>query len=75
MGNDMGQNITIDTRFSEAGLIEQTIDMASVIQRRVMNVSDQQIHDALVAMGWTPPGPDIAGKSSGEMHDTIGDNQ
>lgn len=38
-----------------APLIEQTIDLAGAVTRRVLNTSDHQIRKALIELGWTPP--------------------
>jgi hypothetical protein len=47
--------VTVETLFTDAGLIEQTIDIAGSIHRRVLNTQEEQIRQALIALGWTPP--------------------
>lgn len=53
------------------GLIRQTVsyDGRAFVQM-VLDVRERQIREALIAMGWTPPGPDIAGASPDATRDT-----
>ena len=48
------EQIAIKTHFNDR-LIEQTIDIAGVVHRRVLHIGEEQIRQALIAMGWTPP--------------------
>lgn len=57
--------MTIDVRTSvyPGGWIvtEQVNDSGTLyeqVMRRVMNTQDQQIRDALIKLGWTPPPPE-----------------
>lgn len=45
--------VTTDT--TAEGLIEQSIDLAGTMQKRVMNTAESQIRNALIALGWIPP--------------------
>lgn len=72
MGSEMGQqNIKVETSFTEAGLIEQRVDIGGEVSRRVLDTCEEQIRLTLIAMGWTAPGADVEGKSSGSMIDEI----
>jgi hypothetical protein len=51
---DQDRRITVSTGFNDP-LIEQTIDLRGDIHRTVMNTADQQIRQALIELGWTPP--------------------
>jgi hypothetical protein len=67
----MDHQIKVETSFSEAGLIEQVIgdslatEHAGFIMKRVMDTAEADIREALIGLGWTPPGEGIAGRSSG----------
>lgn len=67
----MDNQIKVETSFTESGLIEQTIDIAGSIQRRVMNTADEAIKLSLIAMGWTAPGEGIEHRSSGMTIDVV----
>lgn len=47
----------VQTSVSTDGLIEQQIDILGETHRRILNTAEQQIRDALIALGWTPPSP------------------
>ena len=56
----MGNGFEIVTTPKETGEIVQEIfsvhdDIRSLITRRVMDTSEQQIREALIRLGWTPP--------------------
>lgn len=45
----------VGTDIHPGGLIVQTIDLAGEVQRRVLDTAEQQVRNALIALGWTPP--------------------
>jgi hypothetical protein len=45
----------VETRLIGDHLIEQTIDLAGEITRRVLNAAEQQVIDHLAKLGWSPP--------------------
>ncbi len=47
--------VGVETKHYPSGLIEQTIDLAGIQTRRVMDTAETHIRDALIALGWTPP--------------------
>lgn len=49
--------VTIKTIVQQDGKIIQTIcdDMQTVVSQKILNVSDEQIRQALIRLGWTPP--------------------
>lgn len=54
----MGNKITITTTPFPDGRIEQEVhglDFSGLILRSVMDTKEQQIRDALIDLGWTPP--------------------
>lgn len=59
MGIENGFSFRVDTKWDDVQ-IEQSVKSISYglekeISRNVMNLQDQGIRDALIAMGWTPP--------------------
>lgn len=51
-------------------VITQTLDFAGYKIRSVMDTREDHIRRALVAMGWTPPGADIAATPPDSTGDT-----
>jgi hypothetical protein len=56
----MNASYEVSTSYSPSGQIEQTVDLVfdgvrETIMRQVMNTKEQQVKDALIALGWTPP--------------------
>lgn len=50
--------------------INQTLDLGGYYVRMAFDTREQQTRDALVEMGWTPPGADIAGDADDATGDT-----
>lgn len=60
-----GVGIKVETKFdAETGLIEQITepygpdynsDLRKDVVRRVLDTQDQQVRQALIELGWTPP--------------------
>lgn len=47
----------INTKVFPDGRIEQElVDLQGRIAREVMDTKDQQVRQALISLGWTPPG-------------------
>ena len=49
--------VTIKTIVQQDGKIIQTIcdGMQAVVSQKILNFSDEQIRQALIRLGWTPP--------------------
>lgn len=71
--NDFPENfarkycVTTDFDFHR---INQTLDLGGYYVRMAFDTRERQIRDALVEMGWTPPGADIAGDPDDATGDT-----
>lgn len=54
----------ITTNLYQNGIIEQIIDYESydiqnIIMRNILNIKEDQIKEALIKLGWTPPNEKI----------------
>ncbi len=47
--------LDVQTSFTNDGLIKQTTEIGGQIIRTVINTQDEQIRNALIGLGWTPP--------------------
>ena len=57
---DGTHSLTVKTKYSNDGLIEQETFQTGImgaIMRQVMDTREQHIRQALIALGWTPPQP------------------
>lgn len=55
---DGKQTITVETKYSPDGLIEQSTfqtGLMSEVMRKVVDTRDEHIRKALIDLGWTPP--------------------
>lgn len=63
-----GYKVTTDF---DNGLIRQTVSYdGTAFVQMVLDTRERQVRDALIAMGWTPPGPDIAATPPDSTGDT-----
>lgn len=62
IGNDQYDFVhqyKVKTQTSKHGLIESEVtDLAGKIRKMVINTQEAQIRQALIDLGWTPPGND-----------------
>lgn len=56
-GADDSYKINIRTDVFRDGVIEQTDSVMGQIMRRVLDTREEQVRQALIMLGWTPPSP------------------
>lgn len=47
--------IKVKTTWSLTGEITQTTTIAGIVNKRVLDIQERQVRDAMKAMGWLPP--------------------